>query len=123
MMIHQLMFASVLVSMGWARMVLEGSQLPNGMMGLVLKGDCGLIGVTSGSFVPGAQGEWMRVDDASFLGESGGSVFSVQVDVSRVPAGEAATIGFSSWGVVDSCTGTTLGLVDPLVFRVKQFED
>jgi hypothetical protein len=51
------------------------------------------------------------------------SHFRVQVDVSRVPVGDAATIGFSSFGVIDSCTSTTLALVDPLVFRLKTQDD
>jgi hypothetical protein len=69
----------------------------------------------------------MRVVPDTFISSSNqfiasSNLFSVEVDVSRVPVGEAATIGFSSFGVVDTCTGTTLALVDPLVFRMARNE-
>jgi hypothetical protein len=92
-------------------------------MSIEMTSECGLMGVTAKSFVPGLMDEFIHMDEASFLGAPGGAVYSVVADVSRVPAGQVASIGFSSLGVVDSCTSTTLDLVDPLVFRVKEREN
>ena len=57
--------------------------------------------MTDKSFVPGALGEWMTVDASSFVGAPGSLLYSVQVDVSSVPLDQVASIGFSSYGVVD----------------------
>jgi hypothetical protein len=45
----------------------------------------------------------MRVREETFLQESS-MMFSIDFDVARMPQDQVASIGFSSYGVVDSCT-------------------
>jgi len=60
----------------------------------------------------------MRVREETFLQESS-MMFSIDFDVARMPQDQLASIGFSSYGVVDECTHEMLALVDPLVFRLS----
>jgi len=85
---------------------------------VTLSGDCDLLGVKPTSFVPGALGEHMTVRHDTFA-QHDSRTFSIAIDVSGVPLDELASIGFSSYGVVDSCTNEMLALVDPLVFRLS----
>jgi len=90
-----------------------------GTIRVTLQSDCGLLGVSHESFVPGAQGGSMRIQRESFVSSDDQRHFSITVDVQHVPADEIASIGFSSYGVVDQCTNEMLALVDPLVFRLS----
>lgn len=98
---------------------LESSPNQDGILKVDLVSDCPLTGVESDSFKGGLLGEWMRVDLESFVASGDRRRFSVNVDVSGVPMDQVASIGFSSYGVVDECTHEMLALVDPLVFRLS----
>lgn len=92
---------------------------PAGTIRVTLLSECALHGVTNQSFVPGAMGEHMFAVPGSFESSDDMRRFSCVMDVSNVPLGEVASIGFSSYGVVDSCTNEMLALVDPLLFRLS----
>ncbi len=52
--------------------VLSHQSTSEGVLRVTLTSDCALLGVTADSFVPGALGEYMRVDRASFEGDVSG---------------------------------------------------